>query len=77
MPPFGDQIIKLPIARGLSDAVRRLHGAGYRAPFSWVLLRWPLYPGSRTSYIFFVQGCHIFVGLESGQVSCSEIGRTD
>ena len=66
---LGDQIIKLPITRGLADAVSRLHEAGYTMPFSAAVLRWPLYPGSKASYIFFLQGKHIFVGVESGHVS--------
>jgi hypothetical protein len=65
---LGDRIIDLPISRGLTDAVTRLRAAGYEERFSVVLLKWPLYPGSKASYIFSIQGSYVFVSLDDGVV---------
>ena len=47
----------------------------YIAPFSLVLLRWPLYPGSEAVYIFFLPDKHVFVSVKTGAVSVQAIRR--
>jgi hypothetical protein len=58
-PILGDRIIPLPLKRGLKEAIKCKDAAGYKSPFKYVLLRWPLTPDSAR---------YVFVGVNTGDV---------
>ena len=71
-PWLEDELIHLPLQRGLSEAIDLLHEAGYTDPFSDVTLRKPLYPGiDEALYIFTIPAkeVYVFIGVDTGTVS--------
>ncbi len=72
-PILGDRIIPLPVKMGLKEAIKRKDAAGYKSPFKYVLLRWPLTPDNdEPLYIFRESARYVFVGVNTGDVSTSK-----
>ena len=72
MPWLQDEIIELPLAFDLADAIQCMRLAEINCPFVCATLRKPLYPGVKeASYIFGCPdiGAHVFVGVESHEVT--------